>query len=643
MATTSWTGSNSQAYADPLNWTDGVPATGGQGNITLTGAVVKLLPGQTLDAGIGIGAPVGPGAPGGATLEALGSLTATDSGAISGPNDGLVESFTLQLDAGTFTNLSNITAGGPNLAGMVSFAPGTTLDNALSGEQFGRINVGGGALLVIGAGGVVANGGFMSAADPGSRLTVLSPMVADAGGAGTIEIGSSSTVELGGAVAASITTLFGALGSGTAFSTGLLRLDAPDSFAAQIYGFTVPGYTIDLAGAAVDATAAPTLDFSEAAGVATLVVTKSTAAGAVTLARLSFNDAAGVYVGADPVTGAFSIAGDGATGYNISNSAACFASGSRIRTLRGEVAVEALRVGDRVLSAFGGFAPVTWMGRRQVDCDRHPRPQDVWPVRVQAGAFGDNRPCRDLLLSPDHAVHVDGILVPVRYLVNGASIAQEAVARVTYWHVELPAHDVLFSENLETESYLDTGNRAAFEGEAVVMAQPDFALRVWQAESCVPLVTSGPEIIAIREMLLARAAKLGHVVTGDPDLRLCVDGRMVRGRVAGAEHRFLVPPGARRVRLASRSEIPAAIHADAADQRRLGVAVAAIRVDGAAMSIDDPALGSGWHRPESDWRWTDGSAELPAAGAREIVVVVAIAERYWLRTAELAVVGRRAA
>ena len=74
--------------------------------------------------------------------------------------------------------------------------------------------------------------------------------------------------------------------------------------------------------------------------------------------------------------------------------------------------------------ADGGTLPVIWLGWRDVDCARHPEPEKVWPVRVQAGAFGENQPARALLISPDHAVCVDGVLVPIRNLVNGATIAQ---------------------------------------------------------------------------------------------------------------------------------------------------------------------------------------------------------------------------
>jgi hypothetical protein len=142
---------------------------------------------------------------------------------------------------------------------------------------------------------------------------------------------------------------------------------------------------------------------------------------------------------------------------------ACFAAGTRILTHAGEIPVEALRIGDRVPTLPGGrSATVRWLGYRQIECARHVRPQEVWPVRVQAGAFAPDTPRRDLFLSPDHAVFLGGVLIPVRYLVNGISISQIEAARVEYWHVELDRHAVLLADWLPAESYLDTGNRSAF-------------------------------------------------------------------------------------------------------------------------------------------------------------------------------------
>jgi hypothetical protein len=174
--------------------------------------------------------------------------------------------------------------------------------------------------------------------------------------------------------------------------------------------------------------------------------------------------------------------------------------------------VEALLEGDLVLTATGRLAPLRWLGRRRTDLLRHPRPHDVMPVRVTTGAFGPSLPSKDLCLSPDHAVFVAGALVPVRHLINGVSIVQEARDHVTYWHVELDRHDVILAEDLPCESFLDTGNRCAFDNAPGAVAMtPDFARAVWDERGCAPILTDrrDPRLRALHTRLLARAVDVG--------------------------------------------------------------------------------------------------------------------------------------
>jgi collagen type I/II/III/V/XI/XXIV/XXVII alpha len=217
-----------------------------------------------------------------------------------------------------------------------------------------------------------------------------------------------------------------------------------------------------------------------------------------------------------PDSATFTVASDGASGTAITtDNVPCFVSGTRIRTVRGEVAVEELRTGDLVpVVRAGGFLPIIWIGHRRVRIDRHPRPWDMYPVRVSAGAFADFVPERDLWLSPEHAVFLHGVLVPVRLLLNGTTIVQVPCAEVTYWHVELPSHDLLLCEGAWTESYLDMGNRAAFaeadaagdgEGAAPVMLHPDFSRESWEARACQQQERGGPVVAAIRQAINARA------------------------------------------------------------------------------------------------------------------------------------------
>ena len=207
----------------------------------------------------------------------------------------------------------------------------------------------------------------------------------------------------------------------------------------------------------------------------------------------------------------FSVAPDGnaVPGVVISSSnVACFAAGTPIRTPAGEVAVERLRPGDRVVSAFGGAVPVVWTGHRRVEPARHPAPEALWPIRVAAGALGDGVPARDLLLSPEHAIYVEGHLVPVMLLADGYLIRQERWAAITYWHVELPQHDVVFAAGAACESYLDTGNRADFAGGGgAISLHPAFATadETWRALACAPQCRGGALLSRIRGDIARRA------------------------------------------------------------------------------------------------------------------------------------------
>ena len=322
--------------------------------------------------------------------------------------------------------------------------------------------------------------------------------------------------------------------------------------------------------------------------------------------------------------------GHGHTGVHLA-SAACFVAGTRIATERGMQAVETLRAGDRVRTVLDGrLRPIIWLGHRQVDCRHHPNPTQVWPIRILAGVFGSGRPFRDLLLSPDHSVFIDGALIPVRYLVNGRTIAQEACDVVAYWHVELAEHDVLDAEGLPAESYLDTGNRSAFaNGGAVMDLHPDFAWRTWEAKASAPLVLCGPKLAAAKRWLLMRAHMLGHHTTEDPGLRVVADDKVVQAERHGRVWRVALPEATAHVRLASRVWSPAHMRPDTNDTRLLGVAVSRIWLDGLAVALDGAQLSHGWHACEHAWRWTDGDALLAVDGVHALSFELALSGCYW--------------
>jgi hypothetical protein len=145
-------------------------------------------------------------------------------------------------------------------------------------------------------------------------------------------------------------------------------------------------------------------------------------------------------------------------------STVCFMPGTMIRTPDGEVAVETLNRGDLVLTADNRAEPVVWIGRQTVS-RLFSDPARVWPIRIRAGALGENVPVRDLLISPDHAILVDGMLVQAGALVNGLSITREGTvpATFTYYHVETGDHSLILAENVPAETFVDNADRLAFD------------------------------------------------------------------------------------------------------------------------------------------------------------------------------------
>jgi hypothetical protein len=199
-----------------------------------------------------------------------------------------------------------------------------------------------------------------------------------------------------------------------------------------------------------------------------------------------------------------------------SQAVACFAAGTRIATPDGPVLIEELREGDLVLTESGTPQPIAWIGRRTLDCRRHPDPDRVRPVRIARHAFGMNRPCRAVLLSPDHAVFVEDVMIPVKFLINGTTIVQTRATRVTYYHLELPRHDVVLAESLPCESYLETGGRSGFEnGGPALDLYPDFAgpddarvSAIWRTQAYAPLISDEATLLRVQARLAFQAQML---------------------------------------------------------------------------------------------------------------------------------------
>ena len=185
--------------------------------------------------------------------------------------------------------------------------------------------------------------------------------------------------------------------------------------------------------------------------------------------------------------------------------AACYARGTMILTDRGEVAVEDLVIGDKVVTFDGASEPIQWIGHRTY-ADRFLRGQrHLLPILIRNGALSDNVPSRDLSVSPAHAMFIAGVLVPASHLVNGSTIVQDMEAEsVQYFHVELAAHRVMWANGAASETFVDDESRQMFHNAAEHAALYP-AVEPQPAVFCAPRVTDGFELEAIREAIDARA------------------------------------------------------------------------------------------------------------------------------------------
>jgi hypothetical protein len=142
----------------------------------------------------------------------------------------------------------------------------------------------------------------------------------------------------------------------------------------------------------------------------------------------------------------------------------CFLPGTRIATPSGEVAVETLQPGDLVLTADGRAVPVRFLGRRTV-MPRFAGAERANPIRIMAGALAENVPARDLFVSPNHGIVVDGVLAIASALTNGTTIAQvpPPAERFTYYSIETEGHEVILAEGCPAETFMDHVPRARWD------------------------------------------------------------------------------------------------------------------------------------------------------------------------------------
>lgn len=142
----------------------------------------------------------------------------------------------------------------------------------------------------------------------------------------------------------------------------------------------------------------------------------------------------------------------------------CFTPGTLICTASGEVAVEDLKVGDRVITRDNGVQEIRWVGAKTLSQKKLADSKELRPVEILAGSLGNGLPERDMLLSPNHRVLIANevtalyfeereVLVSCKHLVSKEGVSRVSPDEVTYIHFMFDRHEIVLADGIWTESF----------------------------------------------------------------------------------------------------------------------------------------------------------------------------------------------
>ena len=165
----------------------------------------------------------------------------------------------------------------------------------------------------------------------------------------------------------------------------------------------------------------------------------------------------------------------------------CFDIGTLIRTPKGNIPIEQLRVGQVLSTVDGGQAPIAWIAGHKVKFadDNDPRK----PILFSKGALGKNVPHRDLVLSPQHCLDGRPLglgprLIPAKSLTHLPGVrVMHGRRAATYFSIILPRHNLIWANDYSCES--------TYPGNFVMSVLPAVYRR--QIMILFPLLTLGVE------------------------------------------------------------------------------------------------------------------------------------------------------
>ncbi|QEH95882.1 Hint domain-containing protein [Gluconobacter thailandicus] len=591
-----------------------------------------------------------------ATVNAGGSATFSAGASTSALtlNGGTIDTYvTPKFVAGGVVSGTLIFESGVSDGGYQKLGTGVTIQ-LKSGASLSNSTIGSGNTVAVWSGAtasglVMSSGGGLGVAGVASNTTVLNGGVVDVGSGG---LATGTTVSSGGTVYA---VSGGTIGTTTVSSGATLSAAAGATLSgtvtttngAKIIIPTTAGGTVNLQG---DSNVGLTITGSGSPTTVISGFSANTTAGTsdgITLESVKTADVVAVsYPDTDHVTFtlkdgsavSLNIIGVKNVGYTLSSDSSgdlvyevCFLADTLVAGPNGDTAVQDLVQGDIITSYRDGVTSssrVSWAGKAH--CVIRPEKADDeagYPVRIVKDAIALGVPFKDLLVTSEHCLFLDGKFIPARMLVNGRSIFfDKSFTSYDYFHIETEDHSVIVANGALTESYLDTGNRRAFrqEGNVFVFGQQ---AKSWETDAAAPLAVSRELVEPAYRLIEQRAQVLQFEIQApaittvvESDLHLVSNNghRIEALRTVDGRTMFMIPDGVNSVQVVSNNSRPSdAIGPFVDDRRMLGVLVSDISFFDSGVTknisthLSDDTL-SGWHdREHAPMRWTNGNAFLP--------------------------------